>query len=379
MRIDDNKIARVGAVLEDSVLLTLLDSADGLGVGSRVFSDNSAPNFLWSDQLFGSCVDTFGKPLDRAPLETGTKISLNLRHRSLTERKPLTGRILTGVSALDRFTPLMYGQRILVIAEPGVGKTTLLWDVAERGEADVVVLALVGERSREAAEILRMRLGDKARRRTVIVVSTADESPARRSQSAITAFQIAGYHADRGRHVLLLFDSLTRYARSLRDEALSTGELPIRRGYPASVFSGMARILEQAGYFNSEGSITGIFTMLTENEEDPMVEEVKGVVDGHITLRREIAEQGTFPALSPAESLSRLEREALSQLEHQQLLKVRRLFSRLLRDKKLALFADNLDDELKSALEKEPSLWRLVTDKNYTFDAFLGQDSSTFT
>lgn len=369
--VDQTKLAKVGGVLEGAVLLTLLDNPEGLSIGSKVSSTNSQLFCPWSPELLGQCLNAFGSPLTERRFIPTSRIPLKLAERPLISRATLRTPLLTGVPALDRFTPLLKGQRMVITAEPGVGKSSLLWSIAERTAADVVVLALIGERNREAAELMEMTLS--ARSRAVVVVSTADESPARRSLSAITSFQIAQHHADKGKQVLLLFDSLTRYARALRDDALSTGELPIRRGYPASVFSQMARLLEQAGSFKTGGSITALFSMLTENEEDPMVEEVKGVVDGHIVLRREISEQGIYPALSPSESLSRLEREALSPENHRLLIKIRRLFARLLRDKRLAMFSDNLDDELQFALKHEAALWRLITEKDYSIEQFAAE------
>jgi FliI/YscN family ATPase len=214
---------------------------------------------------------------------------------------------VTGIRAVDGLLPLGRGQRIGLFSGSGVGKSTLLAQLARGTESDVAVVALVGERGREVAEFLEDVLTEDARARTTIVVATSDAPPLLRMRAAEMATSLAEFWRAEGRHCLLLVDSLTRYARALREVALLSGELPARRGYPASVFAALPRLLERAGT-GPTGAITAVYTVLVDggDMEEPVADEVRGIVDGHWVLRRDLAERGRFPALDIPGSVSRV-------------------------------------------------------------------------
>jgi len=348
---------RVTGFRNELAFLTPLEESVGIRAGARVEALNCDAFCCWSSDYIGQPLDSLGNPLEELSVNKLERLPLQVTRRKILEREPLSVRFMTGVKALDTFVPMLKGQRLLIAAEAGVGKTSLIKEIAIKTNADVTVITLVGERGREAREFI----SSLDLNRSVIIISTSDEPATRRIASAETAVAISRKLAAEGKDVLLLMDSLTRYGRALRDDALSVGEPAVRRGYPASVFSALPLLLEQAGNFSS-GSITGIFTMLLNGEldEDPLIEEVKGVVDGHAILRQEIAERGIFPALSVHESLSRVERDAVSEEHHRAIMVARRVFSKLAKEKKLAYFSSQLEPELKAAMELESNFWELV-------------------
>lgn len=309
----------------------------------------------------GMAISASGAILDgRSTLRT-SEIKISNGLVELRSRSSKIERFDTGINVIESLFPIAIGQRMLVCAEPGVGKTHLLTTLAEQSNADVIIFALVGERGREAQEFITQRLSPAVRKKSVLVVSTSDETALKRMLSAQLASSLAEQYANQGCKVLLLFDSLTRYLRAHRDLALASLEPPIRRGYPASVFSDLPKLLERAGNFK-KGSITAFYTMLLSSEvdEDPMLEEAKGILDGHLIMRRKIAERQIYPAISVSESLSRLARDIQSEIQREDAVKLKKLFSRLESDRELALFAERLDPELELALKNEDTLEKLI-------------------
>ena len=264
----------------------------------------------------GRVLDALGKPIDDGG-------ALNLGERRVfpfAEPPPAMHRarvgehIRTGVRMVDLFTPLCAGQRIGIFAGSGVGKSTMLSMLAGAEGFDTVVIALVGERGREVREFLEETLGE-ARSKAVMVVSTGDESPMMRRLAPNTAMAIAEYFRDRGEKVLMIVDSVTRYAHAARDVALAAGEPAVSRGFPPSVFSDLPRLLERAGPGSEgAGSITGLFSVLVDGDDhnDPVADNIRGTLDGHIVLDRTIADRGRFPAMDPLGSISRLARKVWS-------------------------------------------------------------------
>ena len=223
-------------------------------------------------------------------------------------RNRLGKPLITGVKAVDLFTPICAGQRIGIFSGSGVGKSTILAMLSRAPSSDVTVLALVGERSREVRDFLDDTLGS-ARSRVISVVATSDESPMMRRLAPSAAMCIAEYFRDRGKNVLLIIDSLTRYAHAMRELALAADEPPVARGYPPSVFGALPRLLERAGPGEDEaGTITAILSVLVDGDDhnDPIADAARGILDGHIVLDRAIASQGRLPAVDPLASLSRL-------------------------------------------------------------------------
>jgi flagellum-specific ATP synthase len=289
-------------------------SMEGLGPGSTVQFDagQSADKLTISDEWIGRVVDPLGRALDgRGPLLGGTPRSVRASAPPAALRARLGPRIDLGVRALNAFATCRTGQRLGLFAGSGVGKSTLLGMLARNVSCDVTVLALVGERGREVREFLDDELGPKTR--TVTVVATSDTPPLVRREAAYAAMAVAEHFRDEGRSVLLLMDSITRFCLALREIALSTGELPSTRGYPASVFAELPRLLERAGPGTenpnspADAQITAIFTVLVEGDDhdEPVTDAVRGMLDGHIILDRRIAGEGRFPAVDVLRSLSR--------------------------------------------------------------------------
>lgn len=264
----------------------------------------------------GRVIDALARPIDgRGPLRLGADIARPFREPPPAMRRARVGaHFRTGVRAIDVFTPLCAGQRIGVFAGSGVGKSTLISMLAAAQAVDTVVIALVGERGREVREFLEETLGAN-RAKAVMVVSTGDESAMMRRLAPNTAMAVAEYFRDRGDHVLLIADSVTRYAHAARDVALAAGEPAVSRGYPPSVFSDLPRLLERAGPgYEGSGQITGIFSVLVDGDDhnDPVADAIRGTLDGHIVLERWIADRGRFPAMNPLSSISRLARKVWS-------------------------------------------------------------------
>jgi len=355
------KLGLVTGYNEHATSVVCYDGNQGLRPGAKVRLLPGKHSIDIPLNSLGLALSATGEILDGPISKETLNIPLEDQKIPLKSRSEEVTRFNSGVSAIDLLLPVAVGQRILICAEPGVGKTNLLTSLAESSEADVVVFALIGERGREAKEFISQKLSFAVRKKSTVIISTSDEPSLKRVLSAQVAVAVAEHYSKQGKNVLLLFDSLTRYLRAQRDLALASGELPVRRGYPASTFAELPKLLERAGNYQ-KGSITAFFTMLTgpEIDQDPMLEEVKGILDGHFILRRKIADRGVYPAISVSESLSRLASDLLTQSERMELTKIKRLFSRLESDRELALFAERLDPELELAIRHEALLEKLI-------------------
>jgi ATP synthase in type III secretion protein N len=301
-----------------TAILSPFGELNGLSFTAHVVPLHRALDVPVGDALLGRVLDGFGEPLDGlGPLRTGTHrlgMPLPLRRASTDaappqalSRRPITQRFETGVRALDALAAIGEGQRLGVFAPAGVGKSTLTGMLARGAQCDVKVIALIGERGREVGEFIDHNLGPEGLAQSVVVTSTSDRPAVERAKSAQVAMTIAEAFRAEGKRVLLVMDSVTRYARALREIGLASGEPPTRRGYPPSVFASLPRLLERAGN-DAHGSITAFFTVLTEGEDDsdPIAEEVRSILDGHIVLSRKLAQQNQFPAIDVLASLSRV-------------------------------------------------------------------------
>ncbi|SET41412.1 FliI/YscN family ATPase [Oceanicella actignis] len=282
---------------------------DGIGLGDPVWLVRES-GLRPCDEWIGRVVDAFGKPLDGRPLPVGPRPApLRRSPPPATRRRRLGGRLATGLSALDTVLPLARGQRVGVFAGSGVGKSTLLADLARGVEADVVVLALIGERGREVREFIEGVLGEEGMRRSVVIAATSDQSPLVKRRAAWAAMTVAEHFRDEGKHVLLLLDSVTRFAEAHREVALTAGEPPSLRAYPPSTANLIAGLAERAGPGPEEtgGDITAVFTVLVAGSdmEEPIADITRGILDGHLVLDRAIAERGRFPAIDLRRSVSR--------------------------------------------------------------------------
>lgn len=300
-------LAEVVGFREDVVLLMPYGELSGICPGCRVEPRRRAFTVRVGEHLLGRVLNGLGEPLDGQPLPRGIPMPVNNRPPSPLSRRRIDRVFATGVRAIDGFITCGRGQRLGIFAGSGVGKSVLLGMIARFGSADVNVIALVGERGREVLEFIEKDLGAEGLKKSVVVVATSDEPALLRLRAAFVATTIAEYFRDTGRDVLLLMDSVTRFALAQREVGLAVGEPPTTRGYPPSVFALLPRLLERAG--NSErGSITGFYTVLVEGDDlnEPVADAVRSIVDGHIVLKRELAVANHYPAIDILASVSRL-------------------------------------------------------------------------
>ncbi len=294
----------------DMMLLTPLGELRGLYADAEVILREMADRVPANDSLLGRVLDAQGAPIDGAgPIAPSPDRPLVALPPAPMERPPIDMALESGVRAVDGLLTLGIGQRMGIFAAAGGGKSTLLAMLARRAKADAIVIGLIGERGREVREFIADTLGDEGLARSVVVVATSDRPAMERIRAARAATAIAEGFRAQGKHVLLLMDSVTRYARALREIGLAAGEPAVRRGLPPSVFAELPRLFERAGT-DGEGAITALYTVLTEGEEeDPVGEEVRSLLDGHIHLSRKLAARGHFPAIDIATSQSRLFRK----------------------------------------------------------------------
>ena len=284
------------------------DETDGIGYGNMVYNTGKKLRVQMGDSLIGRTVDAIGRPIDGlGALEDTVLYPISGKVANPMRRPEIREPITLGVKAIDGMITLGKGQRIGIFAGSGVGKSTLMGMIARNVTADVNVLALVGERGRELMEFLKKDLGPEGLKRSVVVVATSDNSAMMRNKCAMTATAIAEFFKNQGRDVLLMMDSLTRFCMAQREIGLSTGEPPVARGYPPSIYASLPKLLERCGNFEN-GSITGIYTVLVEGDDtnEPVADTVRGIIDGHIMLSRKIAMTNHYPAIDVLASLSRL-------------------------------------------------------------------------
>jgi type III secretion protein N (ATPase) len=322
----DSLLAEVIGFAGAEVILAPYGPLNGIAVGAAVQALSDVAQVPYGEALLGRVIDPFGRPLDDRPLHAGP----TLRHTPLhadapspLKRQGVDHPLPTGVRAIDSTLTVGEGQRVGIFAMAGGGKSTLLGMLARQAKADVNVIALVGERGREVREFMHESLGEDGLARSVVVVSTSDRPALERVRAAVAATAIAEGFRREGKKVLLLVDSVTRFARGLRELGLSAMEPPVRRGYPPSVFAELPRLFERAGN-DEHGSITAFYTVLAEDDDnsDPVAEEVRSILDGHIVLSRALAQAAHYPAIDVLASASRVftrvtskqHREAASQL-----------------------------------------------------------------
>src|SRR5579863_8422410 len=322
-------VAEVVAIDEDGLLCLALGDLNGIRAGATV---ELAPGRLTvpvGDALRGRVLDALGRPIDGRPALKGLpRVSTSGTPPHPLRRAMVDSQLPLGVRVMDTLLPCGRGQRLGIFAGSGVGKSSLLSMVARGTEADISVLALVGERGREVREMIENDLGPAGLARSVVVVATSDEPALMRLQAAQTATRVAEWFRDKGRHVVLMMDSLTRFCMAQREVGLSAGEPPATRGYPPSVFALMPRLLERAGAGES-GSITGLYTVLVEGDDmnDPIADTARSILDGHIVLSRKLATSGHFPSIDVLESISRVAPRVMTAEQIAQAAELRRLMA----------------------------------------------------
>lgn len=292
----------------NKVHLMPYEPADGLEVGAKIKATGELLSIPVGERLLGRVVDCRCQPLDGGPpIVYEERRSVFQQPPGPLERVAIDKRLHTGIRSIDAFVTVGRGQRLGIFAGSGLGKSTLLGMIARYTSAEVNVIALIGERGREVREFLENELGEEGLKRSVVFASTSDTSPIARVRGAFSAFTAAEYFRDQGKDVMLLFDSITRFANAQREIGLSIGEPPATRGYTPSVFSLLPRLLERCGS-TARGTITGMFTILVEGDDldEPVSDTVRGILDGHVVLSRRLAEQNHWPAVDVLKSVSRL-------------------------------------------------------------------------
>jgi FliI/YscN family ATPase len=294
----------------DGHLLTVpLGDTGGVQAGDRIVARRTRASVPVGEELLGRVIDGLGRPLDnKGPLAAHATAPLHPPPINPLDRDPIVAPIATGVRAIDALLTCGRGQRVGLFGGSGVGKSTLLGMMARGTSADVAVIALVGERGREVRSFLEHDLGPEGQRRAVVVVSTSDQPPLVRIRAAYAATAVAEYFRDRGLSVLLMMDSVTRFAMAQREVGLAAGEPPTAKGYPPSVFAQLPGLLERAGNLRAHGSITALYTVLVEGDDpnEPIADAVRAILDGHVVLSRELAAKGQYPAIDVLHSVSRI-------------------------------------------------------------------------
>jgi flagellum-specific ATP synthase len=312
-RKEGETLAEVVGFRNHHLLLMPLGEIHGIHPGSEVIATGAPLRVAVGSALKGRVIDGLGNPLDGlGPIISEHYVGLNMRPPHPLKRQRIHDTFQTGIKSVDTFTPLGRGQRLGIFAGSGVGKSTLLGMMASQAEADVNVIALIGERGREVREFLERDLDDAGRKKSVVIVATSNEPALNRVKGAFLGMAIAEHFRDAGQNVLLMMDSVTRFAMAQREIGLAVGEPPTTRGYTPSVFSLLPQLLERAGT-GERGSITGLFTVLVEADDmnDPIADSVRSILDGHVVLTRELATQNHYPAIDVLESVSRLNRDLL--------------------------------------------------------------------
>jgi flagellum-specific ATP synthase len=307
-------LAEVVGFRNHHLLLMPLGEIHGIHPGSEVIATGAPLRVAVGSALKGRVINGLGNPIDgQGSIATEQNVGLKLGPPHPLKRQRIMNVFQTGIKAIDTFIPCGRGQRLGIFSGSGVGKSTLLGMMASQAEADVNVIALIGERGREVREFLERDLDEQGRKKSVVIVATSNEPALNRVKGAFLAMAIAEYFRDTGENVLMMMDSVTRFAMAQREIGLAVGEPPTTRGYTPSVFSLLPQLLERAGT-SEKGSITGLFTVLVEADDmnDPIADATRSILDGHIVLTRELATQNHYPAIDVLESVSRLNRDLLN-------------------------------------------------------------------
>lgn len=301
-------LAEVVGFRDDKILLMPFAELEGIGPGSTIVASGHSLRVSVGDEMIGRVIDGLGKPMDgKGPLKTDKYYSVSNAPPNPLERKNIEDVLPLGVRAIDGLLTCGKGQRVGIFAGSGVGKSTLMGMIARNAQADINVIGLIGERGREVNEFIENDLKKEGLEKSVLVVATSDQPALVRMKAAMLTTSIAEYFRDQGKDVILLMDSLTRFAMAQREIGLAIGEPPVTRGYTPSVFSIFPKLLERAGA-SDKGTITGLYTVLVDGDDmnEPITDTVRGILDGHIVLDRALANQNHYPAIDVLQSVSRV-------------------------------------------------------------------------
>ncbi len=351
--------AEVVGFRDQEVLLMPLAELEGIGLGNDVIPSGHILTVRVGEGLLGRILDGLGDPLDaeeKGPLEFEEEYPVTANPPKALTRERVTKKISVGIKAIDSMLTVGEGQRIGFFAAAGVGKSTLIGMIARNTEADVNVICLVGERGREVRDFLEESLGTEGLARSVVVVSTSDQPSLVRLKAAYVATAIAEYFRDRGKKVMLMMDSITRFARALREVGLAVGEPPARQGYTPSVFSTLPRLLERSGN-SDKGSITAFYTILVAGDDmnEPVADETRSILDGHVILSRALAARGQYPAIDVSESVSRVMTSIIDDDHKDAAMKVREVVANYEKERDLILigaYEEGSDPKVDYAIEK---------------------------
>lgn len=375
--------AEVVGFTKESVLLTALGAMTGISQQTEVVPTRRVHTVGVGNGLLGRVLDGLGRPIDfseKGPLSVERYYPVYAEPPNPLERRIISEPITLGVRSLDALLTCGEGQRMGIFAAAGGGKSTLLAQIVRNTEADVTVLALIGERGREVREFIEKDLGEEGLARSVVVCSTSDRSAMERLKAAYVATTIAEYFRDKGRKVLLLMDSVTRFGRAQREIGLAAGEPPTRRGFPPSVFSELPKLMERAGN-SAKGSITALYTVLVEGDDltEPIADETRSILDGHIVLSRRLAEKNHYPAIDVLSSISRCQ-NAIVTKEHRNLSqRLREILSKyqevelLLKIGEYAKGSDAATDEAIAKIDKVNAFLRQDLTEKIDFSSTLAK------
>lgn len=370
--LDDSRIAgEVVGFDGGQAIVMLLAATTGIVPGAKIVMAQVHQVAPVGDHMLGRVIDGLGRPIDGlGPISETVQRPINPTPIGAMQRRRIQEPLRTGVRVLDLMTPIGRGQRLGIFAGPGVGKSTLLGQIARGTDADVNVIALIGERGREVRDFIDHALGEEGLKRSVVIVATGDESPLLRIRAAKLACTASEYFRDRGQDVLLMMDSITRFAHAQRQVGLSVGEPPTTKGYTPSVFSSMAELLERSGTIEPKdgvggGSITGLFTILVEGDDmtEPVTDAARGILDGHVVLSRKIAHMGQFPAVDVLDSVSRVADDVTDdghKASRQQISKMIAKYREIEDLVQIGAYAQGVNPEADTAIDLHPVIVELL-------------------
>ena len=367
-------------VLKDGLFVIVPFSfIDGFKINDKVFLQRDGLTVKCGNGLLGRVVNALGEPIDDLGKirDLDTNAPINKESMSPLDRGIIDQKFATGVKAIDSMLTCGKGQKVGIFAGSGVGKSTLMGMIVQGCEATIKVIALVGERGREIPEFIHYNLNNNLEN-TVIVTATSDESPLMRKYAAFTAMTIAEYFRDKGYDVLLMMDSVTRFAMAQREIGLSTGEPPVSRGYPPSVFALLPQLMERAGN-SKKGSITAFFTVLVDGDDlnDPIADQSRSILDGHIVLTRDLTEQGFYPPINILKSASRVIDKVVTKEHYNDFLKLKRVLSLIKENEvliRVGAYKKGMDLELDNAIAKKEKAREFLTQgtlEKYSFDEIV--------
>ena len=372
-------LGMVTVLNDDMFVIVPFSFIDGFKINDKVFLQRDGLTVKCGNGLLGRVVNALGDPIDDLGKikDLDTNAPINKESMSPLDRGIIDKKFATGVKAIDSMLTCGKGQKVGIFAGSGVGKSTLMGMIVQGCEATIKVIALVGERGREIPEFIHYNLNNNLEN-TVIVTATSDESPLMRKYAAFTAMTIAEYFRDKGYDVLLMMDSVTRFAMAQREIGLSTGEPPVSRGYPPSVFALLPQLMERAGN-SKKGSITAFFTVLVDGDDlnDPIADQSRSILDGHIVLTRDLTEQGFYPPINILKSASRVIDKVVTKEHYNDFLKLKRVLSLIKENEvliRVGAYKKGMDLELDSAIAKKEKAREFLTQgtlEKYSFDEIV--------